>query len=64
MRRTLIVKALKEGGRIINSSLVLKDNTVVQGKNSTVTAAQIERVIQDTGAKLTVGYDKTRTVKL
>jgi len=58
------IKELRSGGSIINNMLRRSDNTIVQGKNSSLTDKQIQAIIKKTGAKRTIGFDLTRTVKL
>ena len=64
MRQTTIVKTLREGGYILNGTLVKPNGVPFQGKNSGVTAKQVARVIEITGAELKVGYDNSRKVKI
>lgn len=64
MKRELIIKTLREGGKIHNHILVNREGVPFSGKRTRVTPKQIEAVIRTTEAKLTVGYDNTRTVKL
>ena len=60
MKKKTVLDTLAAGGRIQNHTLIDSQNKPVQGKGSTVTDSQVQAAIAS-GARVTVGYDRTRT---